>query len=686
MPGVVGFATNFLCVIVPLLAGGGLAVAGDVPVLPPVRTVAEVRALTSEQTQLRPEVTLRGIVTYCRHAATSDFTVQDATGGVWLPEMPLPTGFTPGAEVEITGRAEPGVFGPIVRAQAVKVLGGGTLPAALPVTYEELLAVRLNSQSVELTGVIRSQRVNPESGLAWLALELASGGGRVTLNVTHEITGHPELVGARVRVRGVCLHSPDPREQQVLLPTLNVHTLENIAVLSPGATRPFDLPVVPMNQLLRSTGETEPDRIVHIRGIVTLLPPEGALAMQDDTRGLRVWLRESQRPHPGEQVDVVGFPEPGGYSPVIRDAEWQLAGPARLPASLAIDPQDAAAHEGRLVTVRGVLAAAAHGEDRWTLTLENGPVHFLARIYGTRELPWRIGSELAVTGVCEVEVGSWESFVTRQRPQSFSLVARGFGAVKLLSAPPWWTHLRIFAALGAALAVTLGSLWIRSRRRLREERRAREKARALFAAVFGERNRMAGEIHESLAQGFAGISVQLEALGDRLGPLPDGTRRHLDLARQLVRQGLAEARRTVWALRAQALEEEGSLGEALAQIGRQLTEGSMIAFEFQSTGTPRPLPPKVENDLLRIGQEALTNAVRHAKGQHIALALDFQETTVCLAVTDDGRGLATESPGGPDGGFGLPGMRERARAINADLNLRSVPGTGTTIELIVHHV
>ena len=113
---------------------------------------------------------------------------------------------------------------------------------------------------------------------------------------------------------------------------------------------------------------------------------------------------------------------------------------------------------------------------------------------------------------------------------------------------------------------------------------------------------------------------------------------------------------------------------------------SAIAFEFQSTGTPRTLPPKVENDLLRIGQEALTNAVRHAKGQHIALALDFQESTVCLAVTVDGRGLAAESTGSPDGGFGLPGMRERARAINADLNLRSVPGTGTTIELIVHHV
>ncbi len=734
---------NFLCMVTAVLvADGGLAAAVETAALAELRTAAQVRALTSEQAQLRPAVSLRGVITYSRHATTSDFTVQDGSGGVWLPEMALPVGFAPGTEVEVSGHAEPGVFGPIVRAQTVRVVGTGVLPAALAVSYEELLAVRLNSQRVKLTGVIRSQRVDPESGLAWLALELTSGGGRVTLNVTHEITGHPELVGARVCVSGVCLHSPNPREQQVLLPTLNVHTLEDIAVLSPGMLRPFDLPVVPMNQLLRPTSQTEPDRLVHLRGIVTLLPPKGPLAVQDETRGLRVWLRESPQPHLGEWIDVVGFPEPGAYSPVLRDAEWQLAGPAStaglkisdrkpgvvprrdagasrpsanestggMPADpdrqhagpssgkptgltgpaglavpLAIDAQEATAHEGRLVTVRGVLSSAARGEDRWTLTLESGPLRFLARIQGTGELPWRLGSELAITGVCEVEVGSWESFVTHQRPQGFSLVASDFLDVALLSAPPWWSPMRQFGALGVALAVTPGVLWVRSRRRLGEERRAREKARALFAAVFGERNRMAGEIHDTLAQGFAGISVQLEALGERLGPLPDATRRHLDLARQLVRQGLAEARRTVWALRAQALEE-GSLGDALAQIGRQLTEGSPTTFELRSSGTPRPLPAKIENDLLRVGQEAMTNAVRHAGARHIALALDFQETAVCLAVSDDGRGLSGESASHPDGGFGLAGMRERARAIGAALSFRSEPGTGTTIELIVHHV
>jgi signal transduction histidine kinase len=679
-------AIQLRCVVaVALAVGCRLTAAGDAPAAPPLTTVAQIRALSTEQAQRRLSVQLRGVITYTRHATTTDFTLQDATGGVWLPATELPANCQVGAEVEITGCTEPGVFSPIVRATTVRALGVAALPPATPVSYEELLAARFHSQRVELTGIIRSQRINPDMGLNWLALELASGGGRVTVNVTHEIVGHPELVDARIRVCGVCLHSPDPREQQVFLPTVNIHSLDDIAILRPGAAQPSNLPITPLDQLLRTTGQREPGHLVHVRGTVTLVPPDGPLALQDATRGLRVWLREASRPQPGEEIDVAGFPEPGGYAPILRDAIWQLVGPASPPAPLAVEPQDAPRHDGRLLNVRGRLATALRGEDKWTLTLEHGPQRFLARIYSTEPLPWRIGSELAVRGVCEAEVGSWEAFVTHRKPQGFILLARDFAAVTLLAAPSWWTTVRVLAVAAGILAVALGALWLRAWRRLREERLARAEARAQFAAVFTERNRMAREIHDTLAQGFAGISVQLEALGDRLGEVPDAARHHLDLARQLVRESLAEARRTVWALRAQALEE-GSLGTALERLGRQLTEGSAIAFEFRPSGTPRALPAQTENDLLRIGQEALTNAVRHAQARKITLALEYQEDAVRLAVSDDGCGLNDTSPGGDGGGFGLPGMRARANALHAELQVRSAPDAGTTIELTVSHV
>jgi hypothetical protein len=106
-PAVSGFAANFPGVTAAvLLAGGGFAAAADTPVMPPVGTVAQVRALTRTQAKLQPPVTLRGVVTYCRHLATSDATVQDATGGIWLPEMPVPAGFKPGVEVETHHQGE----------------------------------------------------------------------------------------------------------------------------------------------------------------------------------------------------------------------------------------------------------------------------------------------------------------------------------------------------------------------------------------------------------------------------------------------------------------------------------------------------------------------------------------------------------------------------------------------------
>jgi signal transduction histidine kinase len=197
---------------------------------------------------------------------------------------------------------------------------------------------------------------------------------------------------------------------------------------------------------------------------------------------------------------------------------------------------------------------------------------------------------------------------------------------------------------------------------------------------------MAREIHDTLAQGFAGISVQLEVLNDRLGNQPETTRRHLDLARELVRGSLDEARRTVWNLRAQTLEENGLTG-ALDRLGHQLTHGSAIAFALHCDGTPRSLPADVENNLLRIGQEAITNAVRHSGGSQITLTLTFQTDAVRLCVSDDGHGFqpANTEPS-TRGGFGLPGLRERAEAMHASLEIHSAPGSGTRIELTVPNV
>ncbi len=670
--------TGFVCSLV-LFASMHMARSGE-----PLRTAAGVLGLPPEQARTHREVKLTGVITFAWHSGTTDITVQDETGAVWLPPIPLPANCTVGTKVEIVGHTEAGAFGPIVQAEVVRPLGPEKLPEPQEVTYEELLTAGHEGQRVALTGVVRGQRVNPEIGLEWLALEIATGGGRVTVNVTHEITGHPELLDARVRVCGVNLLDA---QQQAFLPMINAHTLADVKVISPAGQKPFEQPPVALNQIMRNANPAEAGHRIHMRGTVTATRSRDSFFLQDETRGLQVFLREPPYPEVGESVDVVGFPEPGAFSPVVRDADWRPSSQGTSPEPLPVSTTEAVMNDGRLVTVQGRLVSLTTADNETLLTLEEGRVRYHARIPGSGN--WRAGSELQITGVCSVEIGDWELMVTRRPPQSFSLLARGPGDVRVIRSAPFWTVTRVawaLVALAAALGGTLGYVWLQSRGRLREAARSREAAHSQFEAVLGERARMAREIHDTLAQGFAGISVQLEVLNDRLIAIPEDMRRHLGIARSLVRDSLDEARRSVWNLRSQTLEENGLPG-ALGRLGHQLTEGSRVAFALRVHGVPRTLPAGVENNLLRIGQEVMTNAIRHSGASRLSLDLVFHPDHVRLEVKDNGRGF---DPAGihasPRGGFGLAGLRERATEMHARLEIHSTPGGGTKIEILVPHV
>lgn len=206
---------------------------------------------------------------------------------------------------------------------------------------------------------------------------------------------------------------------------------------------------------------------------------------------------------------------------------------------------------------------------------------------------------------------------------------------------------------------------------------------AQFSAVLGERNRMAREIHDTLAQGFAGISLQLEAVDETLSDSPDVARRHLNRARTLVRSSLAEARRSVWELHSQALDQAG-LATALSTVAEQLTPGTSIQTRVKLKGNPRRLSSVLENNLLHIGREALTNAVKHARAAKIDVELEFKPKSVALLVKDNGCGFDTQNRSSRDeGGFGLISMRERADQIGAVLNIQSIAGEGTEVAVEV---
>jgi signal transduction histidine kinase len=253
------------------------------------------------------------------------------------------------------------------------------------------------------------------------------------------------------------------------------------------------------------------------------------------------------------------------------------------------------------------------------------------------------------------------------------------------------------------------------------------------AGVLDERQRMAREIHDTLAQGLTGIITQLQA-AEQAADDPAGWRRHFDAATALARESLSEARRSVEALRPESLET-GRLSEALAEVAGRWSTLHGIAAQITTTGTARPVPPEAEFALLRTAQEALANVAKHAHATRVGVTLSYMEHEVALDVRDDGRGFdpatlctkaaeaaANAAPAngrdsrhapvahvngvtgliglsvsdglrhshadgtgqpGSDGGFGLVSMRQRIESLAGTLQVESEPGFGTGISACI---
>ncbi len=205
--------------------------------------------------------------------------------------------------------------------------------------------------------------------------------------------------------------------------------------------------------------------------------------------------------------------------------------------------------------------------------------------------------------------------------------------------------------------------------------------KAEFAAVTAERNRIAREIHDTLAQGFAGISVQLEAGKQMLLGEPKLAEEHLDQANVLARGCLEEVRNYVWDLRHRD-QGQGNLAARLSDLAKAI--GGGIPYHFKVSGTPQRLSEPTENMLLRIGQEAIVNAITHARAAKIEVELSFEARYVRLRVQDDGCGFDPDQENARDDGhFGMVGMRERAIQLGGCLTVNSAPGQGTDIEVKV---
>ncbi len=198
------------------------------------------------------------------------------------------------------------------------------------------------------------------------------------------------------------------------------------------------------------------------------------------------------------------------------------------------------------------------------------------------------------------------------------------------------------------------------------------------SAVLEERNRLAGEIHDSLAQSFAGISMQLFAAQEVIQTTDDNSLGYIERANDLARFGLAEARRSALSLRSDVIEESGLI-EALQMLVERSNIPGRLRCNFRSNGIRKEsLPLQVQHDLLRIAQEAISNALRHAKPTVISVNLRLDSPNLVLEIRDNGSGIDnTRLENGE--GLGLGNMRNRAKSLGAELDIRTAAGRGTSI-------
>jgi signal transduction histidine kinase len=395
------------------------------------------------------------------------------------------------------------------------------------------------------------------------------------------------------------------------------------------------------------------------------------LYVDDGTGGARVETEQPERVRPGTMVEVAGFPAVTPGKPILKNAIFKVAGQAseRTPVVVSggnvLTPED----DAMLVRMQGHFLSLLTSPTERTLVLKVGETVFDASLEAdtASESLERIrpGSVIDVTGVYAYQWGP---------PPSFRLFLRTPADVRVVAAAPWWTlRHTVVMLIVVALVASASGVWLRA---------SANRKRAQYQAVLNERSRVGRELHDTLEQGLAGIALQLEAVAGSLQASPGAAQQSLDVARQMLRYSQEETRRSIMDLRSQALESRDLAG-ALSDLAQQTTQGTGAIATVRVEGQVQRLDASHEHHLLRIGLEAVTNALKHSGAHTIDIRLRFAPDATELIVQDDGRGFNIAAPDLGGAHFGLQGIRERVDKLGGVLHLESTADVGTRLSVTV---
>jgi PAS domain S-box-containing protein len=455
-----------------ILPAASPCLRGKDPPLQELQTAGQIRQLTREQAARQNPVRLQGVVTFFDQKNYFRF-LQDDTAGIYffLDDTTNHPPLAAGQLVELAGEVSPGEYAPIVIPSRIQILGAGTFPAPKPVTFEQLVSGQEDSQFVEIHGIVRAVHFDKETG--YFLVEIAAGGGRFTAYASKlPVAQSRDLGDTTVTVRGVCVTRFN-RQRQLFDIRLLVPRPTDLVVDTAEASDPFAIPAQPIQKLLQFTPQGSYGHRVKVVGTVICRQNDDSLYIEDRTGGLYIETKQAGPLSVGDEVEVLGFPAKGEYTPMLQDAVFRKIGSGSLPEPDRINVDEAlkGTYDCRLVSIKATVLDRSRQSREQFLVLQ-APNGFIFHAYiekengGTDFAGLQNGSKVDITGVCLIEIGSDWQAGEAWRAKSFRILMRSAADISVLQKPPWWNLQKLLWAVGILGVVVLGAFaWVAVLRR-----------------------------------------------------------------------------------------------------------------------------------------------------------------------------------------------------------------------------
>ncbi|EEF60291.1 ATP-binding protein [Pedosphaera parvula] len=648
--------------------------------LPLLATIEEIKHLSREEAQRGYPVKIRGVVTALRREG---IFVQDSTWSIYVRMFDLVGGERPRTgdywEIEGTTYNE---FAPNIQARRAVRLGPGTLPEPVRPSWDQLINGSLDTQYMEVQGIATAVETD--------GMVLLTRAGKIQIRLPEAgLQSIKQYENALIRVRGCVIPARDITTQQIEVGRMDLCNVA-ITVDEPAPADPFSIPLKSARDLFLFDPRAGALQRVKLSG--QILHQRGEeLFLADGTNGFRATFipKVQTRVAVGDRVEVVGFPELGGPTPVLREPLVRVTGHSPLPGPIILPPNAPirGQYDSTLVKIESRLASISIERADQVLVLQSGAKGFVARLQTRlgRLQDLQPGTRIELTGVYAGQGDRGSG----QDTDSFELLLNSPSDVRVLERPSWWTLQRTMVVVGAMAAmICVALVWITLLRRQVEERSQQlttemrrhehtERQRELEQ----ERARIARDLHDDLGAALTQIRF-LSALESRDGTVPETTRGRMARVSEKSHELVTSLDEIVWAVNP-ANDSLPSLATYLCQFAEEFFRATPIRcrLDVDDFLPSVPLTSEVRHNLYLGVREALNNIAKHSQASEVWLRIQGDSQRLRILVEDNGVGLLVPSTVAT--GEGLANMRRRLESIGGrfECEARVEGGTVCRFEL-----